>query len=141
MGTRLNEGKLARALLQYRNTPSCRDGLSPAQKLFGRPVTCTEAVWTTCHLHRSCLDGPFRTHFQPTTEPSPQSGNTVWKKLTRKHSCTESKSNNTTTNTPEPSQRFKLAPMLPFRTPPLNCGTYTALLWVLAHTDVTTSRP
>jgi len=37
-GARLDEGKLARALLQYRNTPSRRDGLSPAQKLFGRPV-------------------------------------------------------------------------------------------------------
>jgi len=35
MGTRLDEGKLARVLLQYRNTSSCRDGLSPAQKLFG----------------------------------------------------------------------------------------------------------
>ena len=27
-----------RALLQYRNTPSRRDGLSPAQKLFGKPI-------------------------------------------------------------------------------------------------------
>ena len=26
------------ALLQYRNTPSSRDGLSPAQKLFGHPM-------------------------------------------------------------------------------------------------------
>ena len=30
--------KLCRSLLQYRNTPSRKDGLSPAQKLFGRPV-------------------------------------------------------------------------------------------------------
>ena len=34
----LEEDKLARALLQYRNTPNKRDGLSPAQKLFGRSV-------------------------------------------------------------------------------------------------------
>ncbi len=34
----LNEDKLCRALLQYRNTPSRKDGLSPAQKLYGRPV-------------------------------------------------------------------------------------------------------
>ena len=34
----VDEAVLARALLQYRNTPSRRDGLSPAQKLFGRPV-------------------------------------------------------------------------------------------------------
>ena len=29
---------LARALLQYRNTPSRRDGKSPAQKLYGTPI-------------------------------------------------------------------------------------------------------
>ena len=34
----LNEDALCRALLQYRNTPSRKDGLSPAQKLFGTPV-------------------------------------------------------------------------------------------------------
>ena len=34
----VDEAVLACALLQYRNTPSRRDGLSPAQKLFGRPV-------------------------------------------------------------------------------------------------------
>ncbi len=33
----LNEDKSCRALLQYRNTPSCKDSLSPAQKLYGRP--------------------------------------------------------------------------------------------------------
>ena len=33
----LNEEKLCGALLQYQNTPSCKDGLSPAQKLFGHP--------------------------------------------------------------------------------------------------------
>ena len=37
-GTRLDMGKLARAMLQYRNTPSRKDGLSPAQKLFGWPI-------------------------------------------------------------------------------------------------------
>ena len=41
MGSQLDEAKIARALLQYRNTPSRRDGLSPAQKLFGRPVQDT----------------------------------------------------------------------------------------------------
>ena len=34
----MNWDMLCRSLLQYRNTPSRRDGLSPAQKLFGRPV-------------------------------------------------------------------------------------------------------
>ena len=37
----LNEDKLYHALLQYRNTPSCKDGLSPAQKLLGQPIQDT----------------------------------------------------------------------------------------------------
>ncbi len=37
----LDNTKLARALLQYRNTPSKRDGLSPVQKLFGKPMQDT----------------------------------------------------------------------------------------------------
>ena len=37
----LNQDKFCRALLQYRNTPSRRDGLSPAQKLYGHPTQDT----------------------------------------------------------------------------------------------------
>ena len=37
-GRSVNWDKLCRSLLQYRNTPCRRDGLSPAQKLFGRPI-------------------------------------------------------------------------------------------------------
>lgn len=37
----LDERKLTRALLQYRNTPSQLDQLSPAQKLFGQPIQDT----------------------------------------------------------------------------------------------------
>lgn len=37
-GKCLDEDKLTRALLQYRDTPSRKDGLSPAQKLFGQPI-------------------------------------------------------------------------------------------------------
>ena len=40
-GRAINQNHLARALLQYRNTPSRKDGLSPAQKLFGRPIQDT----------------------------------------------------------------------------------------------------
>ena len=40
-GRSVDEAKLAQGLLQYRNTPSRRDGLSPAQKLFGRPTQDT----------------------------------------------------------------------------------------------------
>lgn len=37
----IDEEKLCKALLQYHDTPSARDGLSPAQKLFGRPMQDT----------------------------------------------------------------------------------------------------
>ena len=37
-GRFLDTNKLCRALLQYRNTPSRKDGLSPAQKLYGHPI-------------------------------------------------------------------------------------------------------
>ena len=40
----IDEDKLARALLQYRNTPTKRDGASPARKLFGHPVQDTIPV-------------------------------------------------------------------------------------------------
>ncbi len=37
-GRSIDWDKLSRSLLQYRNTPSRKDGRSPAQKLFGQPV-------------------------------------------------------------------------------------------------------
>ena len=40
-GRFLDDKRLCKALLQYRNTPSAKDGLSPAQKLFGHPVQDT----------------------------------------------------------------------------------------------------
>ena len=47
---KINEDKLARALLQYRNTPTRRDGLSPAQKLFGHPIQ------DNMPIHRKAFD-------------------------------------------------------------------------------------
>ena len=44
MDTRLDEGKLTRAIHQYRNTSSCRDGLSPAQKLFSAHLRTAQAT-------------------------------------------------------------------------------------------------
>ncbi len=41
MGSHLDEAKLVCALLQIRNTPLCKDGQSPAQKLFGHPIQDT----------------------------------------------------------------------------------------------------
>ena len=40
-GRHLDENKLIRALLQYRNAPSCNDGQSPAQKLYGHRIQDT----------------------------------------------------------------------------------------------------
>ena len=40
-GRIVDDDKLTRALLQYRNTPSRKDGLSPAQKLYGHPIQDT----------------------------------------------------------------------------------------------------
>ena len=40
-GHSVNWDQFSRALLQYRNTPCRKDGLSPAQKLFGHPVQDT----------------------------------------------------------------------------------------------------
>ena len=37
----LDDNRLCKGLLQYRNTPSARDGLLPAQKLFGHPMQDT----------------------------------------------------------------------------------------------------
>ena len=37
----LDPGRMTKALLQYRNTPSQSDHLSPAQKLFGQPIQDT----------------------------------------------------------------------------------------------------
>ena len=40
-GRSVDEDVLTRALLQYRNTPSRKDGLAPAQKLYGTPIQDT----------------------------------------------------------------------------------------------------
>ncbi len=61
-GRCLNDNKLVKGLLQYRNTPSRKDGLSPAQKLYGRPVQ------DTLPAHRRA----FSPEWQCTSDPLKQ---------------------------------------------------------------------
>ena len=51
----LNENRFCHVLLQYQNTLSCRDGISPALKLFNRPIQ------DTIPAHR-CLFAPEWQH-------------------------------------------------------------------------------
>ena len=53
-GRYIDEEKLTRALLQYRNTPSRKDGQSPAQKLFGHPIQ------DTLPAHRRAFDSEWQ---------------------------------------------------------------------------------
>ena len=59
-GRYIDDDKLTRALLQYRNTPSRKDGLAPAMKLFGKPI---------------------QTHYQPIAEHFLNSGSVTLQKL------------------------------------------------------------
>ena len=49
----LDQRELARALLQYRNTPSQHDRLSQAQKLYGHPI---QEDLLPAHDHRRAFD-------------------------------------------------------------------------------------
>ena len=70
-GHSLDQNKLAHALLQYRNTPSRKYGLSPAQKLYGRPIQDTlpahrrafSSKWLLCtkEVEQRTLDNKQKT--------------------------------------------------------------------------------
>ena len=49
----LDDEKLCKAFLQYWNTSSARDGLSPAQKLFGHPVQHIQSQLTLDPIYQS----------------------------------------------------------------------------------------
>jgi len=53
-GNRLDNRKFSLALMQHRNTPTTGDGLSPAQKLYGRPLQ------DTLPAHRRSFDPAFQ---------------------------------------------------------------------------------
>ena len=61
-GRYLDGDKLCKALLQYSNTPSLRDGLFPAQKLFGHPVQ------DTLPAHPKSFDPQWQTNLDKAAE-------------------------------------------------------------------------
>ena len=66
-GNQLDPNKLARSLLQYRNTPSRRDGRSPAQKLYG------QSIQDTLPAHRLAFTNSQQGHSEePTVDNSNQ---------------------------------------------------------------------
>ncbi len=99
-GSLLDEGKLAHALLQYRNTPE-----------------------TVCHRHRNSLEIRFKTHSPLTIEHSHRSGNGAQKRLISRPNLTRS---SITTGMLSLSQKFALAPTLRFITMFPSSGTSMA---------------
>lgn len=82
-GRQLDEDMLCRALLQYHNTPSRKDGFSPAQKLYGRPVQDTPSPQTVIRngQNRTVHQGGGRSLIQQTcTRPT-----WCWTRVKRHH--------------------------------------------------------
>ena len=75
-GRHLDEDKLCCALLQYRNTPSCKDGLFLAQKLYSQPVQDVLLV-TTNHSQTSGSKVVRRLKRQPHTAERKQKPSTT----------------------------------------------------------------
>ena len=71
-GHSLDHNKFCRTLLQYRNTPSCKDGLSPAQKLYGHPVQ------DTLPAHRRSFSQEWQRKAEQQAEATQQSSATYY---------------------------------------------------------------
>jgi len=76
-GRYLDGDKLCKALLQYRNTPSLRDGLSPAQKLFGHPLQ------DTIPAHPKSFDPQWQPNKEETAERTEKTQQTAIKYYNR----------------------------------------------------------
>ena len=58
----IDQNSILKGLIQYRNTPSQRDGLSPAQKLFGQPIQ------DDLPIHRKAFKKEHQKAFEKATE-------------------------------------------------------------------------
>jgi len=68
-----NQDKLCRVLLQYRNTPSHKDRISPAQKLYGHPVQDSlPAHHHSFSPHWQCKTAEVKKQLADTLEDSTQ---------------------------------------------------------------------
>ena len=119
-GHSVNWDQLPRALLQYRNTPCRKDGLSPAQKLFGHPVQ------DTLPAHRRS--------FAPEWQRSSQEADSA-ATHTQKHPRPPM------INMPTLCPIFRLATVLQCRTLPPKCGISTEQSLPLDRTGAISSKP
>ena len=118
-GRFLDDDKFCRALLQYRNTPSRKDGTSPAQKLYGHPVQDI--------LPAHCRS--FSRH-----------GSRNLKKSKNKPSKPYNHQKPSTTHMPTHFPILMLVHMWPSRTINPSSGIFMASSLTLAHIADTTSR-
>ena len=121
-GRFLDDDKLCHAILQYRNTPSRKDGLSPAQKLL-------------------ILDIHSKIFFQLTTIHSYLNGSIPLPQLSNNDKIPYSHLLPFTTLMPTHYLTSTLDHMLPFRIHKPRLGIFTVLLLKLAHNAAITLRP
>ena len=113
----LNVNKWRKALLQYRNTPSHRNGLTPAKKLDRHPV------------QDSC---------QHTISLSHQSGSVHLRKQISKQTTRRTSQRSSILLTHTRLQTLKSDPALHYKTSSQNIATYMVKLLPLGHTEDTT---
>ncbi len=104
-GKHIDEDTLTRGLLQYRNTPSRKDGRSPAQKLYTVSLSRTLSLLTEDRL--------------------PLNGKCSQKKLRKSYRTQKRQLNKTTTNMPDPFLKSPWAHKSQFKTNPPNGGKCT----------------
>ena len=118
-GCSLDHNMFCPTLLQYRNTPSCKDGLYPAQNLFGYPVQNI----LPAHRHS------FSQEWQRKTEAAEQQAEAMQQSSATYYNLHA-----------HPLTEIELAPMLLFKIPVPNFEIFMALLQLYHLTANITSK-